>query len=86
MVSSILETALVLSYISTPVELIKWPAWATFACLIVLPGAALSCMVVGVVSVDSNNVVEVLVAVGWSVDILVDAVADAGCGVADEGW
>lgn len=71
--------------ISTPVELVKWPAWATFACLLVLPGAALLCVVVGVVS-ENSDVIEVLIAVGGSVELLADAVADVGRGVVDEGW
>ncbi len=56
-----------------------WPALATFACLLVFPSAALSCMVFGVVS-EESDVVEVLVAVGWSVGLLGDAVTDVGGG------
>ena len=56
-----------------------WPALATFACLLVFPSAALSCMVFGVVS-EESDVVEVLIAVGWSVGLLADAVTDVGGG------
>ena len=69
--------------ISTPVALGKWPAWAAFACLLVLPGAALLCVVVGVVS-ENSDVIEVLIAVGGSVELLADAVADVGCEVVAE--
>jgi hypothetical protein len=42
-------------------------------------------MVVGVVS-EESNVIKVLIAVGWPIDLLADAVADVGCGFVDDGW